>query len=512
MTGCSIAIQHAVTFTEEWEIVWPECYRMGKVLVDQKGNAYVSGQTWEPIDFDPGDGEVLYTPPIESPPLNNYQPPNYYCVDFLISIGPDGDFRWSKTFSVNQPQFRGTPPDFELGPNGSIYLSGVIRGTRMFGPDPEGTVETYERGAGDSTSFIAELDADGEFIWFREWEQDEEDFSSQGPYARFIDVTPDGNLVVAGEFYKTVDFDPDPESEVLRTTRALNEPGNFVCLFDAAGEFKWVRTFGAGIAQAAGDFLLYKYGYVYTAGIEVNSKGEIYLAGNTSSLLELEINGVPTKFEPVGDNDLLLIQLDQSGGIKWASLWGGVSCDYMGGISIGEDDCLYLFGWFNEAFDFDPGPDEYPVKMHEWEFKGRNMDGKMTTFKSSGSGFLSKFRPEGSVEWVYTWPHAFECHRDPFSRTPGLDRINFTCGVDGCLFIVSGYDRIHTSAKTTSGVHENSIHCFNTDGVYLGGDKWGKQFINSRLGIATGTDGSVYVCGPSSNGAYLKRFTAEIEE
>lgn len=72
--------------------------------------------------------------------------------------------------------------------------------------------------------------------------------------------------------------------------------------------------------------------------------------------------------------------------LGWALTWGGDNNDYGGDVILDDTGNIFTLGVFRGTVDFDPGPG---TELH--------------TSSGNGSAFISKFNPNGDLQWVITW-------------------------------------------------------------------------------------------------------------
>ena len=154
------------------------------IAVDGFGNAYVTGGFQGKVDFDPGTGSLLLTSARGSFDL------------FVSKLTPAGNLIW-----VRQVGGTGTDVGSGIAVDGgnAVYLTGGFSGTVDFNPGAGiynlSSVDTYDIG-------VLKLHADGNFAWAVRTG------GSDQFWARDIAVHPGGDVMVAGYFRGTADFDP----------------------------------------------------------------------------------------------------------------------------------------------------------------------------------------------------------------------------------------------------------------------------------------------------------------
>jgi hypothetical protein len=142
--------------------------------------------------------------------------------------------------------------DVDTDASGSTYVGGRFVGTTDFNPSPRKKFNVISRNLG-LDAFVAKYSANGAFSWVRTIRGDQSDMIGE------VDVTPAGNVVVAGTFRSTADFNPTGKA-AIRTS--VGNGDAFIAEYTGAGALAGVYQFGgpldesfAGIAAGPGGAL-----------------------------------------------------------------------------------------------------------------------------------------------------------------------------------------------------------------------------------------------------------------
>jgi hypothetical protein len=310
------------------------------VAVDGSGNAYVTGDFEEIVDFDPGPGVDNHTS-------------NGNDDVFLSKFDSSGNFLWAKTWG-------GIDYDYgccvAVDGSGNAYVTGVFQDIVDF--DPGSGVDNHtSNGAFDV--FLSKFDSSGTYFWVRAWGGL---IYSEIGYGVAVDGS--GNVCVTGFFEQTVDFDPGPGID----NHTSNGQDIFLSKFDSSGNFLWAKTWG-GHSAAYGDI---------GRGVAVDGSGNVYSTGYFEDTVDFD-PGPGVDNHTVNYGGIFLSKFDSSGNFIWAKTWGdswftsgiGVAIDGSGGACVTGD--------FYGTADFDPGSG---VDNH--------------TSNGDRDAFLSKFKPDGS--------------------------------------------------------------------------------------------------------------------
>ena len=183
-------VKYNTSGTYGWARVWGGTWddHPFSVISDSTGNAYVTGNFGQTVDFDPG------------PEVDEYTAVGQRDA-YLTVFNPDGDHVWVRTWGTDS--LYGSHNDdgrcVEVDGNSRVYVSGFFYRTVDF--DPGAGVE--ERTAVDqSDAFVSVFDKNGDFIRVDTWGGADAD----GAYG--IGVDDSGLIFTAGHFYETVDFNP----------------------------------------------------------------------------------------------------------------------------------------------------------------------------------------------------------------------------------------------------------------------------------------------------------------
>lgn len=171
-----------------------------------------------------------------------------------------------------------------------------------------------------------------------------------------------GNVIAAGRFSGTTDFDSGPEVNALTATEYQSI---FIAKYAVDGSFIWARKIAPN--QASGDLLLY--------GVHVDGSGDIFIFGAMIGTVDMDPGpAVHTIVEAdlangygPGDFDGFVAKYSASGEYQWAFVIGtpvpqcGQGCPdfFVSGVVTDPENDVYVTGTFwNSALfdcDFDPG-------------------------------------------------------------------------------------------------------------------------------------------------------------
>ena len=281
---------------------------------------------------------------------------------------------------------------------------------------------------------------------------------------RDLSLDKDGNIIIAGSFGGTVDFDPGPGIHNLTSTGSAD---NFIAKYSATGIFKWAIKFGSVGADAP-------------TAISIDTSGNIYICGYISGTTDFD-PGAGTAIKTTnGLKDAYLAKYDSSGNYIWASTFGSVSDDIAYDLKTANDGSVYMVGVFQGVVDFDPGAGIYNL-----------------TSRGGEDIFVSKYNTNGDYQWAFNTGTV----NDDEGLAIAVDKTGY-CYISGFMWrdevIPKG------SAKTIYGP-TNNTDIFLTKCSYAGDIIWekkmGGQGINRTAlhGIAIDFTGNIYITGGFSN-------------
>lgn len=176
----------------------PNTNLIGDVATDAQGNVYTAGSFLGSVDFDPGPGTYELT---ASSNRDIY----------ICKLGPAGNFIWARNIGEHPPVPSGSRNQIAHGialdSAANVYITGSFRGTVDFDPGPG--VHNLSQGPSNAVAFVARYSTDGDFVWASAFH------STNNTLAYSVAVDNSGNVLTAGEFRGTADFDPGPDSFML---------------------------------------------------------------------------------------------------------------------------------------------------------------------------------------------------------------------------------------------------------------------------------------------------------
>lgn len=212
----------------------------------------------------------------------------------------------------------------------NVFIAGEFNGAIDF--DPSGGTDIHDALSGDATAskdaFLSRFTPTGAYVWTRTI--GEEGNASGTSLA--IDAA--NNLILAGTFAGTVDFDTDPVNEDIDIAVA-GSSAVFVNKWNSDGSYLWSnRYINPGLTDLA---------YLYR--IALDSAGSIYLAFEFKGTMDFDpsAEGVDliNSGGVVNSSALVLSSLFANGSYAWTRIWENLG-SFVNDLAVGPDDSLFL--------------------------------------------------------------------------------------------------------------------------------------------------------------------------
>jgi hypothetical protein len=286
-----------------------------RIAVDTSGNVYTTGVFGGTADFDPGAGTF------------NLTSAGYDDI-FISELDSGGNLLWAKQIGGPGEDYG---VDLYITPGGDLYVTGAFNATADFDP---GAGIFNLTSAGNDDIFIAKYDSSGGLVWAKAiggiwWDA-----------GGVISVDANNDVIVAGYFEDTVDFDPGAGTFNL-TSVGYNDI--FISKLDSNGNFVWAK----GMGGVNGDD--------EPNSVGIDSSGNIYVTGFYQRTADFDPGTATYKLTSLGDDEMYVAKLDKDGSFVWAKSVGGVGWDDGFSLVVDASNNIYITGYFRETVDFNPG-------------------------------------------------------------------------------------------------------------------------------------------------------------
>jgi len=381
------------------------------IAIDSAGDAVITGGTWS-SDFPttPGAFQTTYGP---------------CCAmdTFVTKLSPDGSSLIYSTFlGGNTGDGNEAAGGIALDASGAAYVSGVTYSTDF--PTTPGafqscsTIPTNE-GAIGSATYISKLDPTGATLDYSTCLAGGRIFISNEPLLVPIAVDASGDAYVAG----TIRGDLPTTPGAFQTTWNGLDSG-FVTKLNSTGTALAYSTY---LGQTDDE------GATYVYGIAVDSNGDAYVVGTSSSQAFPTTSGAfDTTCESCPQTDTFVTELSPAGSqLVYSTYLGGSNGAFGYGIGVDSSGDAWVTGATWSDFPITPG-----------------------AFEASDGGFLTEFDPTGSSLLYSTY----------YS-------IGVALAVDSAGSIyTTGSENV--SAPTPGAVNECSLTCFFVSKFVAGAQVW----------------------------------------
>ncbi len=280
--------------------------------------------------------------------------------------------------------------------NDNIYIAGVTSGNL------EENVNL-----GDKDLFLTKINSSGEKEWTKQWG------TAQKEEAYSMITDSDNNLYITGF-----------TAGALGGT-SFGKRDAFLIKFNSAGEIEWTKQWGSADDD-------------YGNSITLDSNNNIYIAGNTSGM----IDGVSTAHK----RDIFLTKFNSAGENQWTKQWND-DYEWGKGVVVDSNDNIYITGYMGDVI--------------------------------SGDIFLSKINSSGEREWIKKW---------------GTDSNDY-----GNSVTIDSNDNLYITGKTKGTLSNNEEGNFfltklDTEGVQSWTKQWGADDGEGKS-VAIDSNNSIYVLG-----------------
>lgn len=417
---------------------------------------------------------------------------------------------------------------------GNLYTTGYFSGTVDFDPG-SGVVNLVSAGSEDV--YITKSDASGQLLWARAIGGTSSDVSTG------IAVDSGGNILLAGYFWGTADFDPG--ANPFNMTSAGGYDG-FVVKLTSSGAFVWSKRVGGTSSD-------------YGRGVAVGSGNDVYLAGDFNGTCDFDPGAGITSGTAQGQ-DVFVLKLSSLGEYVGVDVIGGTGIEVSTGIAGNRQGRIAVSGRFSSATMHgltnagSAGTDDVFVASYTPEFSrvwmksvagsgdDSNSDvvidsaGNVTvagtlTDQSGGSPYSDPFVTRFSAVGTLLWSRRFRN-----SSTNGAFGSVLALGLDGEIYFTGSFSQDidldpgssdFLATASTSG-SDNFLVSLSTTGLFRSGrvitntgfffankmliDGSGNQYIAGNFTASADLDPGIGVTNLASTGgfdAFVAKFSPD---
>lgn len=353
--GCTILSQTMVFVTPANP--YPKHFSPGTGTTKRKGNAVV---------YDENDGSVYllgtYTGTVQflNPPPNSVNTPNGRAF-YVAKYDECGDLIWVNPYGVAPPPAFGTRAfDLAVGPNGDVYVTGVLSGADAdFG-------NGFIISSPENLTFVQKIEP---VLGLTQWVTQ----ATLGDRNAGTTITVDDNdrIYVAGRFQDEPGIPGLTMTLGTQSETFVHANDVYAAALDNAGNVAWLKRLGltSGIIST----------YDVLEAIDVNAS-TVYVSGSYDGSISFGSQPVKTT---TGLNDIYIARYDINTGVDQGivSLGSATSEDIHRDMVVDINGDAYVTGSFTNSVTY-PGP------------------GGTLTSTGGEDGFVIKVKPAGNVSWA----------------------------------------------------------------------------------------------------------------
>jgi hypothetical protein len=274
---------------------------------------------------------------------------------------------------------------------------------------------------------------------------------------RAVKIESNGNLILAGHFEGTVDFDSGPGINNLTSTDIRSY---FILKTDSDGNFIWVKS----ISQAQ------------IEDLNIDPMGNVYITGEFSSTIDFDPGSGIYNLTSNGYYDVFVLKLDANGDFIWAKNIGGESHDVGQCIAVDSQGNIHVSGFFGNTVDFNPGTEIYDLTSNgHQDIYVLKLDAQGDFLWAKAMGSPGVGLDMGLSVYVDNLGNVYTT--GPFTQTVDFDPSE------------------NTYVLTSEGYEDVFIQKLNSDGDFLWARRIGGSSYDRSSTILSDGEGNVYIKG-----------------
>ncbi len=306
-----------------------------KTIVDPFNNYFMAGSLYANGDFDPTAATDTINTQLKRSII-------------LTKYNEDGLLLWTKLLKSNTNNIL---RDAVCDQSGNLYIAGTLYDTLDLDPGP-GISELYVGGYADG--FISKYDPNGNYLWSFKI-GNTADIYGTGIFPCFDNITSiainqNNELLVAGAFRGTVDFDPG--SGVVSAT-SVNAGNAFFAKYSSGGALIFTKPFDLLQGVITGNI-------DKQIAITTDLNNNIYLAGKFTNTVDLDPGPLTQNFNSPGIYSLFFAKYNNNGDYLFAKQLPGISSlsnsqNTIADLAVDQQQRIFLCANIGSYIDFDPG-------------------------------------------------------------------------------------------------------------------------------------------------------------
>lgn len=223
-----------------------------------------------------------------------------------------------------------------INTDSNFYLAGGFDNAVDFDPGPGSATKST---IGGYDFFVVKLNKNGIYQWVRTFGTD----SCTMYHDRIFDIAVDGkgNVILTGDFFGPLYFDPDPSNTyIMKSGGGMTT--DFLLKLDSLGDFVWAKKFDNNIASSG------------NGKININRNNEIYYTTSFMDSIDADpaISTLYFTTQTVETDNTLIVKLKSSGTLIWAKSLKG-TYNTVDHFIFTNTNTLLLTGKYRGSVDFD---------------------------------------------------------------------------------------------------------------------------------------------------------------
>ncbi len=265
--------------------------------------------------------------------------------------------------------------------------------------------------------------------------------STGDEYPRDMAVDAQGNVIIAGTFENTIDFDPGSGTANLTSNGSRDI---FIQKLSNSGSYIWATHIGNDNGE-------------FHHSLELDNLGNIYLTGAFDDTVDFDPGISVSNLIDTGINAQYICKLNSSGNLVWVKMNGGIARTDGYGINLDNSGNVLTTGNFQNTSDFDPDTSSLILTAN------------------ASDVFVQKLSPLGDLKWA----HSFGGSQNDFGYDVGSDAQG-NVYVTGIFAGTVDFDPDTSTFNLTSGgSFDVFVAKFDSSGNFI----WSKNFSGTGYDI-----------------------------
>lgn len=315
--------EHEWTSALTKQVDYAEIYAID-LDTDSDGNLYLLGLFTGSYDADPGPGEFVMQ-------YDDY-------AGFIVKLSREGELI-STTWWDGSNEWNSCR-QLEIDVDSNVIVNGYYYTPFDADPGPEYVAIDEDPYSNYYRSCVIKLDSDLNYLWSESWGASSQNLGNC--YSQGMDSGKSGNILIAGRFYGSIDFDPDPDSELIYYSLIFN---SYLMKMDPSGALIWAKAWGGDSESGSFD-------------VAADNSGFAYVTGNFVGKADFD-PGPEDVYRDAEDGDLFLSKFSPNGDFIWVRNWLSDNSNYEASVGIGKDANILVGNQFNL-----PGSQEFYIRRY----------------------------------------------------------------------------------------------------------------------------------------------------